>query len=135
MFASLRKGQLKTVKGNYFKTYPNNIKSISALWLNYAKEFVEEIECLTRNRVMINYNQQVSDRDYRQQISQQLELDFCNAGFNVVKNYGGGSSFDGTKFHDNAKSMDVLNRWQEFVDDEIYRKMFNREIVEYSQRI
>lgn len=135
MFASLRQGQLKKNSENYFQTYPNNRESITQLWLNYAKEFLGETNYLQQKRVMVNYNQWVSNLDYRQSISQQLELDFCDAGFNVVKNYGGGSSFDGTKFHDKANQMDVLNRWQEFVDDEEYRKMFNSEIIEYSQQI
>ena len=135
MFASLRKGQLQTNNKNYCKTYPKNRESITQLWLNYAKEFLEETNYLQQKRVMVNYNQWVSNLDYRKSISQELDLNFCDAGFNVVKNYGGGSSFDGTKFNAKADKMDVLNRWQEFVNDEEYRKMFNKEIIEYSQKI
>ncbi len=62
-------------------------------------------------------------------------MDFRDTGFNVVKNYGGGSSFNGTEFNNKVIKMDVLNRWQEFIDDEEYRKMFSNEIMEYSQKI
>lgn len=135
MFASLYKGQLQTNSKNYCKTYPKNRESITQLWLNYAKEFLGETNYLQQNRVMVNYNQWVSNLEYRKNISQQLNLEFSDAGFNVVKNYGGGSSFDGTNFNDKANKMDVLNRWQEFVDDKEYKKMFDEEIIEYSQKI
>ena len=136
MFASIRKGQIKKKKDFlYLNTHPNNQKSIPELWLDYAKEFLGETNYLKQNRVMVNYNQWVSDQDYRRKISEKLGLEFCDAGFNVVKNYGGGSSFNGTEFESQASKMDVLNRWQGFIDDDKYRTMFNQEIIEYSQKI
>lgn len=136
MFASIRKGQLqKKSNHNYLKTYPKNQKSISELWLDYAKEFLGETNYLKQNRVMLNYNQWVCDQEYRKNIAKKLDFNFCDTGFNVVKNYGGGSSFDGTKFNNQATKMDVLNRWQNFIDDPEYRQMFNSEIMEYSQKI
>ncbi|VEP16491.1 conserved hypothetical protein [Hyella patelloides LEGE 07179] len=84
---------------------------------------------------MLNYNQWVCDQEYRKNIAKKLDFNFCDTGFNVVKNYGGGSSFDGTKFNNQATKMDVLNRWQNFIDDPEYRQMFNSEIMEYSQKI
>ena len=31
--------------------------------------------------------------------------------------------------------MDVLNRWQHFLDDEVYRSALDRETIELSNRI
>ena len=136
MFASIYQGQQQAEgDSNYILTYPNNQKSITRLWLDYAKEFLGETNYLKNDKILLNYNLWVSDRNYRQSISTQLDLEFCDTGFNVVKDYGGGSSFDGTKFNQQADKMDVLNRWQKFIDDEDYRKMFDNEIIEYSQKI
>ena len=134
-FASILKGQINTNNFTYLHTHPKNQKSIAELWLDYAKEFLGKTNYLKHNRVMVSYNQWVSDKDYRKNISQKLGLDFCDTGFNVVKNYGGGSSFHGTEFNNQASKMDVLNRWQEFIDDKEYKKMFSNEIIEYSQKI
>ncbi|MDJ0532536.1 MAG: hypothetical protein QNJ70_08565 [Xenococcaceae cyanobacterium MO_207.B15] len=134
-FASMLKGQINDNNFYYLHTLPKNPKSITELWLDYAKEFLGETNYLQHNRVMLNYNQWVSDQDYRRKISEKLGLEFCDAGFNVVKNYGGGSSFNGTEFESQASKMDVLNRWQGFIDDDKYRTMFNQEIIEYSQKI
>lgn len=134
-FASILKGQINDNNFSYVHTLPQNHKSITQLWLDYAKEFLGETNYLKYNRVMVNYNQWISDQNYRKNISKKLGLDFCDTGFNVVKNYGGGSSFQGTEFNNQANKMDVLNRWQKFIDDEEYKKMLSNEILEYSQEI
>ena len=135
-FASICKGNNKSKATNpYSDTYPKNYKTIAELWLEYAKEYLGETNYLPHNKVVVNYNQWVSDRSYRQSISQQLGLDFCDAGFNTVKDYGGGSSFDGNKFDSKASEMAVFSRWQELKCDRQYQEMFDPEITEYSRKI
>ena len=135
LFASILKGQRNQNKFNYIYTHPKNQKTIAELWLDYAKEFLGETNYLKHNRVMVNYNQWFSEQDYRRNISTKLGLDFNDTGFNIVKKYGNGSSFNGTEFDNKVSKMDVLNRWQELIGDDEYRKMFNKEIIEYSQKI
>ncbi len=134
-FASILQGQINDNNFSYLHTLPKNKKTITELWLDYAKEFLGETNYLQHKKVTINYNQWTTSEQYRNNISEQLGLDFCDAGFDIVKNYGGGSSFQGTDFDQQASKMDVLNRWQKFIDDEEYRKMLNDEIREYSQKI
>ncbi|HHP7231296.1 MAG TPA: hypothetical protein ACFCUY_10620 [Xenococcaceae cyanobacterium] len=134
-FASILKGQRNKNNFTYLNTYPKNHKSIAELWLDYAKEFLGETNYLKYKRVMVSYNHWIIDQNYRRNISKKLDLDFCDAGFNVVKSYGGGSSFKGTEFNTQVSKTDFLNRWQEFKDDDEYKKMFSDEIKEYSQKI
>lgn len=136
MFASICKGQNQSSKNNnYSTTYPHNQKTIGELWLDYAKEFLGETNYLPHKKVIVNYNQWLCNVNYRQNISKNLGLDFCDAGFNVVKNYGGGSSFDGINFNSQAIKMNLLNRWQKFKDNDSYKKMLNQDIIKYSQKI
>ncbi len=134
-FASMLQGQKNNNKFSYIYTFPDNKKIITELWLDYAKEFLGETNYLKHTKIMINYNHWVKNQTYRKSISKKLDLDFCDTGFNIVKNYGGGSSFDGTKLTNQVDKMDILTRWRNFVNDEEYKKMLSPEIIEYSHKI
>lgn len=134
-FASMLQGQRNDNKFSYLHTLPKNKKTITELWLDYAKEFLGETNYFQNKKVTINYNQWICNQQYRKDISEQLGLNFCDLGFNVVKDYGGGSSFQGTYFDQKASIMDVQNRWQKFVDDREYRKILSAEVIAYSQKI
>lgn len=106
------------------------------LWIQHAKEFLGETQYLNQNRILVNYNQWVTDIDYRKQLSVQLGLNFCDSGIKKVANLGGGSSFDGAKMDGQGDQMAVLERWKHFKDDENYRQIFqNEELLEYSDKI
>lgn len=111
-------------------------KSMVELWLDYAKEFVGETNYLTHNKLCVNYNQWANDVAYRQQVAEQLGLQFTDAGINKVGSWGGGSSFEGQEFCDRAHKMDVTNRWKHFLDDERYRQLFQHpKLWNYSEQI
>ena len=79
------------------------------LWKNHTKEYLGLTNYLN-NKVCIYFNLWFSSQEYRKSISRKLNLEFTDKGFTQVSEIGGGSSFDGTKFHGNNQKMDVLNR-------------------------
>jgi hypothetical protein len=112
-------------------------KNFIDLWLEYAQEILGETNYLSQNKkIFVNYNQWVQNQNYRQQISEQLGLQFSDAGIDTVPHYGKGSSFDGKEFDGKAKEMDIQNRWKYFLEDKTYRTMLNHpKLWEYSERI
>lgn len=62
--------------------------TLSDLWIDYAKEFLQETNYLPNNKVCVNYNLWVSDVNYRREVANRLNLDFTDAGFDEVRRYG-----------------------------------------------
>ncbi|MBE9114821.1 hypothetical protein IQ249_02820 [Lusitaniella coriacea LEGE 07157] len=111
-------------------------EELISLWIDYAKEFLGETNFLNHNKVVISYNSWFSSEDYRKELSQKLKLNFSDRGKNEVKDFGGGSSFEGLKLDGTAVTMDVLNRWKTLIDNPQYRALLdNRELVQYSEKI
>ncbi|MDY7013362.1 MAG: hypothetical protein SVX43_07095 [Cyanobacteriota bacterium] len=111
-------------------------KNCVDLWIEYAKEYVGETQYLKYNKICVNYNQWTKDIDYRQQIAQQLDLEFSDAGINTVSGCGGGSSFEGRALDGQATQLDVGNRWKHFCENDVYRQLFdNEELWFYSEKI
>lgn len=128
LLASRLKRNMKQVKALH--------QSIIDLWIEYAKEYLGKTQYFKDNKIVLNYNLWCSDKNYRRQIASQCKFDFSDLGFNEVKSYGGGSSFDGRQFDGKANQMNVLNRWQYFSNDISYRKLLdNDELLEYSEQI
>lgn len=106
------------------------------IWLGYAKEFLGETNFLKNDKVCINYNLWCSDLEYRQQLAEQLDLEFTDAEFDRVKGQGGGSSFDGLNLKHQGSKMKVTERWQSMADHPYFLEvMKNPEIFEYSTKI
>ena len=123
------------LKNNFLAT-KSKTKTARELWIDYAKEFLGETNYLQHNKVCINYNLWVKNKDYRQEIAKQLEINFTDAAIDKVSGCGGGSSFDGRELDGKASKMDVNNRWKEFINNEEYRQLFNQErLLEYSLKI
>ncbi|MEA5553169.1 hypothetical protein VB713_19695 [Anabaena cylindrica UHCC 0172] len=119
-----------------FITVKTPNETVMSLWIAYAKEFLGETNYLKNNKICVNYNQWFLDLNYRHQIASQLRLEFTDAGIEQVKNYGGGSSFDGKGLDGQANQMDVLNRYKMFENHADYQKLLNnKEVLEYSRRI
>ncbi len=106
------------------------------LWLDYAKEYLGETNQLQHNKVCVNYNLWVNNRDYRQEIASKLDIEFTDVGIDTVHGCGGGSSFDGREFDGKANKMDVNNRWKHYLEDPTYRELIdNEQLLEYSHKI
>ena len=117
-----------------------NVKSITQnivdVWIDYAKEFLNETNYLSQTKVVINYNKWCSDKNTRQLIAQQLKLKFSDKGINDIPKFGGGSSFSQTEFDGRAVEMDSLSRWQYYADSREYQKLLNNEeLIHYSEKI
>ena len=132
LFASRLKASSKV--GHFLSVNSQN-KTMVNLWIDYAKEYLGETNYLKHNKICINYNQWFFDIEYRQKIAKKLQMEFSDAGIDIVLGLGGGSSFDGKQFDGQATSMNVLNRWQKFCDNPQYKIFFNQEVWEYSEQI
>jgi len=96
-----------------------------ALWKEYAKEFLGFTNYLSNNKLVINFNKWVVDKEYRRTLAKKLGLNFNDHSMSSVSEYGKGSSFDGLKFHGQADRMKVLERWKEFESDKFYKSIFH----------
>lgn len=106
------------------------------MWIAYAKEFVGETRILPYPKIPINFNQWHTSIDYRRALMQRLGMTFTDAGRDNVRNYGGGSSFDGQTMNRQGSRMDVLGRWHQFHSEEIFWQVFNDdELLHYTELI
>ncbi len=118
------------LKRNFVATKSKKLPMVE-LWLEYAKEFVGESRYLKRHRVCVNYNRWFADIDYRRELADQLEIPFSDADLETVSAFGGGSSFEGTGdgVGEQARALDVTNRWRKFADDPAFQQLFESEAV------
>ncbi len=105
------------------------------IWKQHAREALGIRRFLPSSRRVILFNSWVTCSDYRRQIAEQLGLRFTDAAINDVADTAGGSSFDGLKHHGNASHMRVLDRWQEFAEDDGYWQLFDDELIELSTEL
>jgi len=112
------------------------VLKLSKLWVEYAKEFIEETDYLN-NKISISFNQWVSDEYYRMFISSILGLRYSDKTLDYIGHFGQGSSFSNVALDGQAKDLDVLNRWKAFEDNSLYWNIIdnNPEAVELSNRI
>ncbi len=89
-----------------------------ALWKAHAREFLGDTHHLA-NKTTIYYNAWFLSEAYRRKLCAELGLPFSDAGLTRVSKIGGGSSFDGTQFDQDARKMDVLNRTGHLNDKEL----------------
>ena len=83
----------------------------------------------------ISYNEWFSSIEYRKLICQKLDLNFSDKGKEDVSTFGNGSSFDFTSKNGDASSMDVLSRWESFIDNPKFKKIIsNKKIPYYSKK-
>ena len=104
-------------------------------WKAYAKEFLGQTSFLPEDTVKISFNAWFADDEYRRQTAATLGLDHADRGVDEVSSDGGGSSFSGQEFQNQARYMAVLDRWRHFIDDPEYVAAFDEETVELSRQI
>ena len=105
-----------------------------SVWKKYAYEFLGMTQHL-QNCVKINYNKWFIDSVYRQSLSDHFGK-FTDRGLNEIKEFGGGSSFDGISFNHKAQDMNVLDRWKKFETDSEFRAIADdKEINALSREI
>jgi hypothetical protein len=120
----------------YKKWGKENLKDIASLWVEYAKTYLNYQASTDHCLLGINYNQWLVDVNYRQAITERLQIPFDDSKKDRVANFAGGSSFDGLSYQQDGHKMDVLSRWQIFRDDPEYCDLFkNPQLLELSEKI
>lgn len=134
LFASRKKsGLFNRQKGA--KSKPVTPLTAIRIWKQHAREVIGEKKYLRNKRIFINYNLWAYDYEYRKNIALALGLNFTDTGIEDVSICAGGSSFDGLKFSNRAKSMKVLERWKHYINDRDYKSIFDEEIISLSNKI
>lgn len=126
-FASVKKGK-RRMRARLHRFY-------APQWKVYAREFLGETALLGEDTIMVSYNRWFSDREYRQEIAGRFGWNSHEESLDDVTGDGGGSSFTGQDFQRRARDMDVTGRWRHFEDDPDYRRAFDDETIELSNRI
>jgi hypothetical protein len=102
------------------------------LWKQHAKEALSPKYIYPYT---ILFNQWFSDSSYRFQICKDLGLMLNDNPLKNVPTYGGGSSFDGCSFMGKAQEMNVLNRFQKYINDKKFMKLFDEECTELNKKL
>jgi len=128
---NLFSSRIRKASGINHPAYPNQLgphmDRVLNLWKSHAREYLGQTDTLT-NKVCIYYNEWFTNREYRKNISKNLNLKFTDDGYSMVSTTGGGSSFDSTNFDGNNNQMNVLDRksdlspkerelWEATIDD------------------
>jgi hypothetical protein len=106
--ASLAKHPDLKVNDSFFKNWEIN-----------AEQALEGINLVKNNHIIVLFNRWCESTDYRKRLFNKVKkelgfpYEFTDAGFNSVKGIGGGSSFDGMSYADNASQMKVLERYKD----------------------
>lgn len=110
-------------------------------WNVVAKECLRITDILPKPKTFIKFDKWFVDKKYRRKIAEQLDLNFSDAGINVIMPMGWGrkgSSFDKMEYDGEAQKMKVLDRWKEYKNNFIeftnVLKM-NKELRELSKKI
>lgn len=112
------------------KVTPNIIN----IWKQYAKEYLGITNYLGNNKILINYNQFVIDKEYQKDIIEKLSLDYKLLNTDVVSAFGKGSSFVGMKCDDNKQNYN--ERWKVYMNDPTFKKLIDDpELIELSDKI
>jgi hypothetical protein len=136
LFASRLKRDDNNIKNRYSLRNKLQREKVVSLWKNHAREFLGDTDYLSENKVCVNYNLWFTEKKYRKQLAEKLNIKFTDQSINEVLHIGGGSSFDRTELNNEASKMKVLERWQEFAEDEGFISIFkDKEIIELYNRI
>lgn len=114
---------------------PEGRANVVKLWKEYAREFCGKTDLISCNKIMINYNDWITNLSYRKNIAEKLNVDeYSDSSLDIVPSIGGGSSFSGTKKV--PSKAELLSRWKTFKDDPLYIDIFkDSELVSLSETI
>lgn len=108
-------------------------------WKKYAKQFLNKSEYIKNDLVCINYNKWFSDQSYRMSISNLLGINFNEVRDTVTytKHFCllNNSSFDGPKLKSDPRKLNVLKRYETFMDDQNFISLFDSEAKDLSHEI
>ena len=113
--------------------YKYRLKDLPDNWTTSAKHFLAR----TGGFTYVKFNDWFSDVEYRKNLARILNLGFSDRGLNIVSSFGGGSSFEGMARDGEAQSMNVLNRWREMADDDLFLFLLlaNDNVLDLNEKI
>jgi hypothetical protein len=103
--SSMRRNRATKGKFTHYQDYKTRVNK----WTKHARA--------SEHYYTILYNRWFRDREYREQICNDLGEPFTDEGLDQIGTWGGGSSFSGRDFDGMAQYMDVLKRWEQFRED------------------
>ena len=106
-------------------------EGVTLLWREYAEFFVGKPSGV----ILVSYNRFVSDKGYRQELSEKLGGSFNDSTIDRIDENARGSSFDGMSFDGKASEMRVFDRWKVYKDNKDFRALFTKEIRDLAKKI
>ena len=108
----------------------NRLSCLIPVWRQFATNFIDD-----HKESYILYDKWFSNRSYRRSICNKLNIPFTDACLNIVSDFGCYSSFDGRKYQENAQKMDVLNRWKNYKNNELFNSIITNNLIELNNKI
>ena len=96
--------------------------------IKYLEQALKIKDCIKHPVITINFNDWATNISYRKTIMSKFNLPFSESADTAqreVPDFGGGSSFDGTKSNTGDSKMDVFDRWKEYVSDPVFREILD----------
>jgi hypothetical protein len=136
-FASLVRRSEGHTPGDTLTYSPETVRRCVVLWKRYAQEYLGLTDIIPGEKIGVSYNAWFTDQRERKRLAEMLDLEFTDEGIDEVAAWGPskGSSFDGFAYNGRAREMGVLERFRKYEDDPFYLGLFDREIIDLSQRI
>jgi hypothetical protein len=117
----------------------DSIRQLPVLWKTYAKEFLNQTNFITQNKITISYNEWFKSDNYRAKLASDLLLVSSDKSVTEVAKWGPntwGDSVDNLTYDGKANEMKVLERWKLYADDPFFISLFDdNELIELSEKI
>lgn len=110
----------------------NSTRQSMIAWKEHASSAIELIKNVNENSLVLLYDKWVESREYRSLLLSQLGIDFVQDDMDSVPDFGGGSSFDGTRVP--GSQMKVLERWR-LLPDSIVTRTFDQDLLELARTL
>ena len=134
LFASRKKSGFLDGQDEIHGLRPITNLTLKRIYKQHAREFLGRSKLL-KNLVRVNFNKWASEKNFRREIAERLDISFTDSGFSEVKPVAGGSSFDGTRYSGRAEKMQINDRWRTFSEDEEYWALFDPELADLCREI
>lgn len=85
------------------------------IWKNHAREFVGQTSFFS-NCVKVNFNKWHTDKDYRLELMEELDIRLDDSPYQRIPDFGGGSSFSGKEKQGKASELKITERWKHYKD-------------------
>ncbi|MEM9932421.1 MAG: hypothetical protein AAF824_02360 [Bacteroidota bacterium] len=126
-------------QGERFRKVEAYRQEVIALWKEHARTYLQWKKDLRDNPashyIPVNYNRWAFDEQYRMDLKPLLSLSQHNAGLQDVKDFGGGSSFEGTA-QNRLSEHKFLYRFLNLVEEPAFTSLFqDQELLRLSQEI